>query len=76
MQGKNVKFPGLHGAKLHNRAYHVFSEAAHVFQLEQACIDGRSIEDLGALLNASHKSCSTEYECSSVKLDALVDSCL
>mmetsp|Transcript_1151 Transcript_1151/g.2356 ORF Transcript_1151/g.2356 Transcript_1151/m.2356 type:complete len:502 (-) Transcript_1151:917-2422(-) len=63
--------------KLHHRALHVYSEKQRVFDFAQICADTRYDADkarqlLGSLMDMSHTSCSTSYECSSPELDALV----
>jgi len=60
--------------KLNQRARHVFSEAARVYQFRQTCQaagDG-CLEELGNLMTASHTSCRDDYECSAPELDRLV----
>ncbi|XP_029910584.1 N-acetylgalactosamine kinase [Myripristis murdjan] len=64
--------------KLHQRAKHVYSEAARVLQFKTLC-DSRvaeSMQLLGDLMNQSHASCRDLYECSCSELDQLVDICL
>lgn len=61
--------------KLHDRAQHVFSEAHRVWEFKRIC-DGkgeRALEELGKLMEESHKSTKLLYECSHPKLDKLVD---
>uniref|UniRef100_A0A665WX65 N-acetylgalactosamine kinase n=1 Tax=Echeneis naucrates TaxID=173247 RepID=A0A665WX65_ECHNA len=63
--------------KLHQRAKHVYSEAARVLQFKKVC-DSKptgSIQLLGDLMNQSHASCRDLYECSCPELDQLVDIC-
>ncbi|KAM9808367.1 N-acetylgalactosamine kinase [Neosynchiropus ocellatus] len=63
--------------KLHQRAKHVYSEAARVLKFKSVC-DSRSpdsIRLLGDLMNQSHESCRDLYECSCPELDQLVEIC-
>lgn len=64
--------------KLHQRAKHVYGEAARVLQFKSVCDSERagSIPILGDLMNQSHVSCRDLYECSCPELDQLVDICL
>jgi len=61
--------------KLYDRAKHVYAEADHVYQFKTTSESGRG-EDvavkLGDLMDASHKSCSSVYECSCKELDEIV----
>jgi N-acetylgalactosamine kinase len=61
------------GFKLHDRAVHVYSEAARVHKFADECKDAPSLERLGELMDASHKSCKELYECSCKELDELVE---
>jgi len=58
--------------KLRQRALHVVQEAKRVLMFHKACVDQTGPEVLGSLMNASHESCKTLYECSSENLDELV----
>ena len=60
------------GFKLRDRAVHVYSEAARVLQFADECKDETSLNKLGELMDASHKSCKELYECSCAELDELV----
>ncbi|XP_042352145.1 N-acetylgalactosamine kinase [Plectropomus leopardus] len=64
--------------KLHQRAKHVYGEAARVLQFKSVCDSAptNSIQLLGDLMNQSHASCRDLYECSCSELDQLVDICL
>uniref|UniRef100_A0A8C4EMT7 Galactokinase 2 n=1 Tax=Dicentrarchus labrax TaxID=13489 RepID=A0A8C4EMT7_DICLA len=64
--------------KLHQRAKHVYSEAARVLRFKSVCDSepAGSIQLLGDLMNQSHSSCRDLYECSCRELDQLVDICL
>lgn len=64
--------------KLHQRAKHVYGEAARVLQFKSVCDSERagSVQILGDLMNQSHASCRDLYECSCPELDQLVDICL
>lgn len=64
--------------KLYQRAHHVYSEAARVYEYQEICKASGSgspppLEDLGNLMFDSHESCSKSYECSHPKLDELVE---
>lgn len=64
--------------KLHQRAKHVYGEAARVLQFKSVC-DSEPADAtrlLGELMNQSHTSCRDLYECSCPELDQLVDICL
>uniref|UniRef100_A0A3P8UFL6 Galactokinase 2 n=1 Tax=Amphiprion percula TaxID=161767 RepID=A0A3P8UFL6_AMPPE len=63
---------------LHQRAKHVYGEAARVLQFKSVCDSepAESIQLLGELMNQSHASCRDLYECSCPELDQLVDICL
>jgi len=74
--------------KLRPRAVHVYSEANRVYAFHQVCASGSnyknkdresvspSIEEtLGELMNQSQISCRDLYECSSIELDLLTDTC-
>uniref|UniRef100_A0A3Q1HEP1 N-acetylgalactosamine kinase n=1 Tax=Acanthochromis polyacanthus TaxID=80966 RepID=A0A3Q1HEP1_9TELE len=63
---------------LHQRAKHVYGEAARVLQFKSVCDSepAESIQLLGDLMNQSHASCRDLYECSCPELDQLVDICL
>ena len=61
------------GFKLHDRAVHVYSEAARVHKFVDECKDMPSLNRLGELMDASHKSCKELYECSCKELDELVE---
>jgi len=67
---------------LRQRATHVYSEAARVFQFQSICDqvssaggDGGHLTHLGDLMDASHASCRDLYQCSCADLDALVAIC-
>eukprot|EP00066_Takifugu_rubripes_P004408 XP_003967762.1 PREDICTED: N-acetylgalactosamine kinase [Takifugu rubripes] len=64
--------------KLHQRAKHVYGEAARVLRFQSVCSSegADSIQTLGELMNQSHASCRDLYECSCPQLDQLVDVCL
>ncbi|KAM4572770.1 N-acetylgalactosamine kinase [Odontesthes bonariensis] len=64
--------------KLHQRAKHVYGEAARVMTFKSVCDSGaaESVPLLGQLMNQSHASCRDLYECSCPELDQLVDICL
>ncbi len=69
------------GLQLWGRALHVFQEASRVREFARVCgkdSGGRpeegneKLQALGALMDASHKSCSQLFGCSCVELDDLV----
>lgn len=64
--------------KLHQRAKHVYSEAARVLRFRSVCesAGADSIRTLGDLMSESHASCRDLYECSCPELDQLVDICM
>uniref|UniRef100_A0A8C5EQ27 Galactokinase 2 n=1 Tax=Gouania willdenowi TaxID=441366 RepID=A0A8C5EQ27_GOUWI len=64
--------------KLHQRAKHVYGEAARVLHFKSVCDSepADSIQLLGELMNQSHISCRDLYECSCPQLDQLVEICL
>uniref|UniRef100_A0A8C9VCP0 Galactokinase 2 n=1 Tax=Scleropages formosus TaxID=113540 RepID=A0A8C9VCP0_SCLFO len=64
--------------KLHQRAQHVYSEAARVLRFREVCeaAPDDSIRQLGLLMQQSHTSCRDLYECSCPELDQLVRTCL
>ncbi|KAG7395089.1 galactokinase [Phytophthora boehmeriae] len=69
--------------KLQQRARHVWSEAERVEKFRLLCAeltkDGQAtckekeLLALGNIMNSSHHSCQTLYECSCAELDSLVD---
>ncbi|KAH9322749.1 hypothetical protein KI387_017388, partial [Taxus chinensis] len=65
--------------KLFQRASHVYSEAKRVHLFREAVMsnlsDDEVLENLGDLMNDSHNSCSTLYECSCPELEELVKVC-
>ena len=63
--------------KLHDRASHVYSEAARVWSFKRICDEAPSdaLKQLGDLMNASHQSTSVLYECSCEELDELTKIC-
>lgn len=65
--------------KLHDRARHVYEEAARVYEFKSTANSGGGVasssataEKLGRLMDESHSSCSVQYECSCEELDRLV----
>jgi N-acetylgalactosamine kinase len=54
------------------RARHVLSETARVYEAAAALREGR-LADMGALMNASHESLRTDFECSTERLDRMVE---
>jgi len=61
--------------RLYQRAKHVYSEAARVYQFRDVCETGGSsaLTSLGSMMTASHVSCRDLYQCSSSGLDKLVE---
>ncbi|KAH7468996.1 N-acetylgalactosamine kinase [Phytophthora ramorum] len=77
--------------KLQQRALHVWSEAKRVEEFREICVSlannvqqssdqspftQKQVVQLGEVMNASHNSCKTLYECSCPELDALVDAAI
>ncbi|KAK9516536.1 hypothetical protein VZT92_024459 [Zoarces viviparus] len=64
--------------KLHQRAKHVYGEAARVLRFKSVCDSepAESVRLLGDLMNQSHASCRDLYDCSCPELDQLVNICL
>jgi N-acetylgalactosamine kinase len=54
------------------RARHVLSEAARVYEAAAALRGGR-LADMGALMNASHESLRGDFDCSTERLDWMVE---
>ncbi len=54
------------------RARHVLSETERVIRAADMLEAGR-LEEMGALMNASHQSLADDFECSTRRLDALVE---
>jgi galactokinase len=54
------------------RARHVLSETERVIRAADALEGGRLVE-MGELMNASHRSLSDDFECSTSRLDAMVE---
>lgn len=74
---------------LYQRALHVYTEALRVQEFTSLCgraasapastsapLQAATLDSLGALMNASHVSCSRNYECSTEDLDTLVNICV
>lgn len=75
----NTRFlPLVMSFKLHQRAKHVYGEAARVLRFKSVCesAGADAIQTLGDLMSESHASCRDLYECSCPELDQLVDICL
>ena len=61
--------------KLFDRAKHVYVEADRVYRFKTTSESGKGDDvavKLGALMDASHRSCSSVYECSCSELDEMV----
>ena len=54
------------------RARHVLSETERVIRAADALEGGRLVE-MGELMNASHRSLADDFECSTARLDAIVE---
>jgi galactokinase len=54
------------------RARHVLGETARVYEAAAALRAGR-LTDMGALMNASHESLRSDFECSTPRLDRMVE---
>ncbi|KIJ98167.1 hypothetical protein K443DRAFT_680961 [Laccaria amethystina LaAM-08-1] len=57
--------------QLYQRAAHVFGEALRVLEFRDACLEVDNLSKLGQLMNESHFSCSTLFDCSCPELDQL-----
>ena len=55
----------------------MYSEAKRVLQFQNVChtMPDDALYQLGALMNESHESCSTFYQCSHPDVDWLVQTC-
>uniref|UniRef100_A0A4W3K0J2 Galactokinase 2 n=1 Tax=Callorhinchus milii TaxID=7868 RepID=A0A4W3K0J2_CALMI len=64
--------------KLHQRAKHVYSEAARVLKFKNICdhTPENAVQLVGKLMHQSHVSCKDLYQCSCPELDQLVDICM
>jgi N-acetylgalactosamine kinase len=63
--------------KPHARAIHVYSEKQRVYDFAQVCADTRynsskTMKSIGLLMDSSHESCDSWYDCSSDELNRLV----
>ncbi|KAK9477440.1 ribosomal protein S5 domain 2-type protein [Lipomyces japonicus] len=69
-----TRFPiSAQSLNLRDRAIHVLEEAFRVKCFSAMLSDGnRNMSALGSLMNASHNSCATLYECSCPEVDDLV----
>ena len=54
------------------RARHVLSETERVIRAAEALEAGR-LDEMGTLMNASHESLADDFECSTARLDAIVE---
>ena len=63
--------------QLYKRALHVYSEAQRVNDFRDACSLNPEVafEKLGKLMNESHESCKSLYDCSCAELDELTEIC-
>ena len=71
----------LEKLKLRDRANHVFSEAKRVFEFAKICNSNIEnniaiMNELGSLMSDSHSSCRSNFECSCLELDYLVENCV
>eukprot|EP00299_Pterocystis_sp_00344_P008996 c3637_g1_i3.p1 GENE.c3637_g1_i3~~c3637_g1_i3.p1 ORF type:complete len:211 (+),score=58.48 c3637_g1_i3:553-1185(+) len=78
-QSPSVLAKNTHYALL-DRTLHVFSEASRVDEFQAVCNrhdpTGNELQELGALLSASHKSCSEVFQCSCEQVDVLQRICM
>ncbi|KAI1713590.1 galactokinase galactose-binding signature domain-containing protein [Ditylenchus destructor] len=63
------------------RARHVFTESSRVLEFESVCRQEKNDEDqvlkqIATLMNQSHESCRSDFECSCPELDTTVEKCL
>ena len=69
--------------QLYKRARHVFTEALRVIEFREVCLRAQAVPEglpvpedtlavLGGLMDASHESCATLYDCSCPEVDELV----
>ena len=64
--------------QVYSRALHVFTEAQRVYDFRDACSSSSSsssLAELGRLMNESHESCKSSYDCSCAELDELTEIC-
>lgn len=57
---------------LHRRALHVVAERDRVYAFREAA-EAHDIDRMGGLIQASHQSLSTKYDCSHACLDRMVE---
>ncbi len=69
---------GVDKFELKKRALHVFTEAQRVHDFKDTCMsdaDDDKLRKLGDLMNQSHESCKSLYDCSCTELDTLTNEC-
>ena len=74
----SIKVYTENGFKLFQRAKHVFEESERVYLFKDACLSenkDKFLKAAGDLMNASHMSCKTLFECSCAELDELTEMC-
>ncbi|MGO9604896.1 MAG: galactokinase [Candidatus Binataceae bacterium] len=54
------------------RARHVLSETERVIRAARV-LEAGALDEMGALMNASHRSLAEDFECSTARLDAMVE---
>jgi N-acetylgalactosamine kinase len=67
-----VTLDGRRPLEILKRARHVFSETERVLQAVRALEAGR-LAEMGALMNESHRSLAEDFECSTSRLDRMVN---
>jgi N-acetylgalactosamine kinase len=72
-QGSNrIALDSGHPLEVLKRARHVLSETERVIRAADVLEAGR-LEEMGTLMNASHASLADDFECSTARLDAIVE---
>jgi len=69
-----VEFPEGKELYLGKRAFHVFTETQRVLKFDSVANEQpypQQLQELGELMNASHKSCKEQFDCSCAELDHL-----
>ncbi len=70
--GARVTLSDESALKILERARHVLSETERVIEAVRALEAGR-LEEMGELMNASHRSLAEDFECSTARLDKMVE---
>ncbi|HYK63713.1 MAG TPA: galactokinase [Patescibacteria group bacterium] len=72
-QGPNrIALDSRRSLEVLKRARHVLSETERVIHAVRALEAGR-LDEMGELMNASHQSLASDFECSTMRLDAIVE---